>query len=328
MRTGILAAATLVCACSTPTPPDNDSGGFTTVAAPPASLSHPAGEKAGRIQGLSGRPFAVRAAPGGIGLVTEQDANAAVRFDLGTKQTTGSVSTAGDPGDVIFSPDGSLAYISSFFDGVINVVAVSSMTRVGHVNIANNAYRLAISSSGSKLFVTSTNGRIYIVNATTRHVSKYRQLAGSLQGVALSSSGNFLIVSSTGGKVWKLDAKTLETLASLNIGGSPQDVAIASDDDEVYVAAEAGFVYVLGPDLAVRTTIPVGIDAFGLAVSPDDARLYVTGPAAQKLKIISVPTRSVLKKLFLGGTPRRVAFNASGTTALVANENNWVDIIK
>jgi hypothetical protein len=30
----------------------------------------------------------------------------------------------------------------------------------------------------------------------------------------------------------------------------------------------------------------------------------------------------------VGGVPRRIAFDASGSTALISNENNWVDVIR
>ena len=41
-----------------------------------------------------------------------------------------------------------------------------------------------------------------------------------------------------------------------------------------------------------------------------------------------VQSRSVLKTLILTGTPRRIAFNARGSVAYVANEGNWVDLIE
>jgi DNA-binding beta-propeller fold protein YncE len=36
----------------------------------------------------------------------------------------------------------------------------------------------------------------------------------------------------------------------------------------------------------------------------------------------------VVKTITLTGVPRRIAFNATGTKAYIANEANWVDVIQ
>jgi YVTN family beta-propeller protein len=65
-----------------------------------------------------------------------------------------------------------------------------------------------------------------------------------------------------------------------------------------------------------------------MALSPDGAHLYAASASPGTLSIIDRATRTVVNTLTLGGRPRRVAFDASGATALVANEGNWVDVIR
>jgi YVTN family beta-propeller protein len=62
-------------------------------------------------------------------------------------------------------------------------------------------------------------------------------------------------------------------------------------------------------------------------MSPDGAQLYVSTYNGQ-LTIVDRAQRTIVKTLTLGGTPSRVAFDKPGKTAFVANENDWVDVIK
>jgi len=66
---------------------------------------------------------------------------------------------------------------------------------------------------------------------------------------------------------------------------------------------------------------------FGMALTPDGQQLYAASSSGT-LTIIDRATRTVVNSLYLGGTPRRIAFDEKGFTAVVANEGNWVDVIK
>jgi YVTN family beta-propeller protein len=109
-----------------------------------------------------------------------------------------------------------------------------------------------------------------------------------------------------------------------------QDVAIAPDETEVYAASENGWVDVL--DAATlerkRRIVLRGESPFGLAVTPDGAQLYVTSPGTGHLVIVDRATGGVVRAIKLSGVPRRVAFDNSGATAVIANEGNWVDLVR
>ena len=129
--------------------------------------------------------------------------------------------------------------------------------------------------------------------------------------------------------VWRLDAGTLAVLASRSLTSSPQDVALTPDETELYVANEGGFVDVLNPSTlqSVRRLTLAGLLPFGLAITADGAQLYVTSPSTGTLAIVDRLTGAVQVRP-VGGVPRRIAFDASGATAIVSNERNWVDIIR
>lgn len=284
----------------------------------------------GRVTELAGRPFAIRVSSKGIVLVTQQDANSVARFQNGATRPDTMILTGRDPADVVFNRDGSRAYVSSFLGGGLHVLDVAAARQLSAIRIANNAYRLAMMPDDSRLFVTSTNGWLYVVDPSGPTKVDSVSLGGALQGLALSRSGQTLLLTSTNGIVWKLDAATLKVITSVKIPGSLQDVTLSADESEVYVANEKLGVDVLdGATLTrrERLTLP-GFEAFGLALTPDDTELYVTSPATGSAKVIDIRTRSVLYTFSLKGAPRRVAFDAAGKTALIANEGGWTDVIR
>ena len=294
----------------------------------PTAVVHPAGTPTSQITGLGGRPFSVRVASTGDILVTEQDLNRAVH--VGASQQT-NITVGGDPGDVVANRVGTQAFVSSFFDGTVAVVNLTNNTVVKTVAVSpSNAYRLALSADESILYVSSTDGNLYTITTSTQTSGPSKGLGGSLQGLALDHSGH-VYVSSTSGGVTRLDGSSLSVLKSATVPCLAQDIALAIDDAELYIACEnTAKVLVLDPtSLATKDSVVLtGMAPFGLAVTPDNAQLYVTSPQLGRLTIVDRASRGVVKTLILTGVPRRVAFNARGTRAYVANEGNWVDIIE
>lgn len=293
------------------------------------AVGHPiAAALSARLTGIGGRPFGIRMSDGGVMAITQQDLNSVTLTDAANVAPK-AVNVGADPGDVVFNSTGTLAYVSAFNSGTITIVDVPAGTPVATVPIASNAYRLALAPDDSKLFVTSTDGHVYVVNLSTLSVSSLA-LSGALNGCALDASGRYLYVSATGGAVWKVDVPTLSVVATTNQGGQPQDVVVAPNGSQVYVANEFGWIDVLDASTLVSTRrilMIVGAP-FGLAVTPDGKYLYVTSSIEGSLDIIDVATNEVVKTFAVGGVPRRVTFDRFGLAAFVANENNYVDVIR
>jgi YVTN family beta-propeller protein len=292
--------------------------------------THPSGTSTLRILGFGGRPFGIRVSSTGDVLVTEQDLNSAVHLDS-LAQTSHSIAVGRDPGDVVANHAGT-AFVSNFFDGTVSIIDLATNVVTKTVPVApNNAYRLAFNNDESRLYVTSTDGHLYTINTSSQTAGASVALGGALQGIAVAHSGKSVFVTSTSGSIWRLDAASLVTSNSAVLTNcQAQDVAIATDDAELYVACENGSVQVVDPQtLTTKTTVTLtGAGPFGLAVTPDNAQLYVASPGSGLVTILDRAGRSVVKSFPVAGTPRRVAFNAHGDKAYIANEGNWVDVIE
>lgn len=65
-----------------------------------------------------------------------------------------------------------------------------------------------------------------------------------------------------------------------------------------------------------------------MAVSPDWRQLYISSSLGGAIYLIDWKSGATLRRVATGGTPRRIAFTADGSTAVVANEAGWVDFIR
>ncbi|NUO37512.1 MAG: YncE family protein [Gemmatimonadaceae bacterium] len=296
-----------------------------------ATATHPTGTAMSRRPDLAGRPFGIRVSIGGDVYVTQQDLNSVARYRLDDPAPSQAIVVGGDPGDVVFSRGGATAFVSNFYDGTVNVldVAAGRSIKLLHVD-PGNAYRLALSSDDSLLYVTSTSGRLYAVDVRGSTPTRSIQLGGALQGIALQPDAGSVVVSNTAGLAWRLDARTLDVLASRQVGAGAQDVAASPDGTRLFVAIESGTIRVLDATTlqTLESVVTTGLSPFGLAVTPDGAQLYVTSPTNGLVGVYDRAAGASIKLYPVGGVPRRIAFDASGATALISNEGNWVDVIR
>jgi YVTN family beta-propeller protein len=113
--------------------------------------------------------------------------------------------------------------------------------------------------------------------------------------------------------------------------GVLQGIAISTDGSELYVLDQS-FTMLRVLSVASGTEIvqvPLdGFDAFALALSPDNAQLYAALTGSGVVRVIDRASRTIVKSIQTGGSPRRIAFSAGGETAVIANEAGWVDFIR
>ena len=179
--------------------------------------THPSGRACLRITGFSGRPFGVHVTRTGDIIVTAQDVGRIIHLDS-LIQPKSYLGVGDDPGDVIANRAGTVAYISAFSQGTIAVLDISADSVVEVIQLpTRSAYRLALSPNEAKLYVTSTDGRLYVMDTYSRSFERSKLFGGALQGLALDHVANNLYVSSTAGEIWLLDQTSLRTKKRTNL---------------------------------------------------------------------------------------------------------------
>jgi YVTN family beta-propeller protein len=100
-----------------------------------------------------------------------------------------------------------------------------------------------------------------------------------------------------------------------------------------YTADAAPFAYITNSasnsvsviDVATNTviaTIPVGSEPYGVAVSPDGARVYVTNFGSNDVSVISTATNTVTGTVMVGRKPRGVAVTPDSAHIYVGNRDD------
>jgi YVTN family beta-propeller protein len=127
--------------------------------------------------------------------------------------------------------------------------------------------------------------------------------------------------------VLELDAHTLRTTREYDIGGVVHEIVPSPDGLTLYVTNEAGWLDELHVASGQRASLHFDAMPHGLALSPDGAVLYVGLLHAGEVAVLDRQTLRQVSTIPTGGKPRRIAFDAAGRRAIIANENGWVDLV-
>lgn len=143
--------------------------------------------------------------------------------------------------DVVFSPNGSIAYISNSVSESVTVVRVSTGATLATIPIGYGISRMAITPDGSKLFAESYDyayeSHLVAIDTVTLAVTQKVGFAAFLGPMAISPDGKTLYVTSL-------------------------------------FSAQPGLLVLDTAFLTVKTTVPI-VTAVSVAVTPDGKFAYV-----------------------------------------------------
>jgi YVTN family beta-propeller protein len=313
----VLSVAMLLCGCAASQRLDNVSR---------TNRTHPSGKVFASLWS-SGRPFGIAVSRNDLVYCTLLDAAQLVRTSPAADSMT-TVKVGDVPTDVAFSPAGNWAYVTNQAARTIGVVDTRTNTQVTEVPVPGDPFRVVVGPEGQRVYATTNAGNVVQVDTDTRTVAWTRQLGGNLNGLAINATGTRIYVGDVGGRVYELDA-TGEALRTFIVPGKPQGLALSSDGTELYVAGEAGDFVVadLGRGIE-KARIRLSTGGFGIALTPDEAQIWITLPATGQVIVVDRASRTVVAEIALGGTPRRIAFNQSGETAIIADEAGAIHLVR
>jgi YVTN family beta-propeller protein len=242
----------------------------------------------------------------------------------------GSVRTGPVPTRVVFNRAGNLAYVTSQFAEEIGIVELERLSQVSAISVPGHPMAAALSIDGRTLYVTTNLDHLCAVSLATGRVACSIPVPQICTELAVDPSGHRLYVPTwRAGTILEVDAHTLHVLRRFEVGGKVQGLALPSDGATLFAANEGGWLDVIHVHSGRRITrLDFGSTAFGVAISPDEAVVYVSLLGSGLVVIVDRPTLSVRTSLHLGGKPRRITFDASGRLAVIANEQGWVDLVE
>ena len=306
--------------------------GLTAVTGSPFDVlpSHPQLGVIVATPALNGQPYGVAVSGSGAVIVARVSGDTVTRFNLPDTTPVVSLGAGSQPVHVAINPAGTRAYVVNQGGQAVHVVDLLTNTVTDSVALTNAGFNIAVAPNGARAFVTTSDGRIYVLNTATITIVDSMRVGSSPNGLAFSPDGSRLYVSSRdAGTVTAFNAQTDAPIDTITVGGAPQRLAVTPDGATLFVSNEAGGVNIVAlPGGAVTGPITLDGSAYGLGLSPDGERLYVTNPLSGKVFVVNAVSRQLIATQFVGGQPRNVAFDRDGTTALVTDRQGRVLFIR
>jgi YVTN family beta-propeller protein len=303
---------------------------------PPAGLSHPV--TGNESVPLSGSPFAVAVSSTGVAYVTRALAASAVRADLPSTTLSAPFLVGDLPSQVRISPDGQTAYVSNQDAGTITFVHVATNQAFATATVPQGStLTLGLSPDGSRLYALTDYYGVYVIDTSTRQAVAIIPNAGTiLTGVAFHPFAPCMYVAARDeGTISTVDLRNNTVVRTQAVPGARiQNVAV-SRDGALLFATDIERSKLLVRDLSSATSTfleypigsPLSRNAFDVAITPDNTQVYVSTLADGKVYVLDRATRALVDSIVTDGSPRYIAFDSSGTHAVIPNEAGSVSFI-
>ncbi|HKV42409.1 MAG TPA: YncE family protein [Blastocatellia bacterium] len=284
--------------------------------------------------GLSPRP--IRTPPRALLYVADTEGDDIAVIDAYTFNLAGRITVGKHPHGAAASPDGRRVYVT--VEGQNELVAIDTSTNrvIKRSNIGNRPNEPCVADGGRFVFVPLLEDSVVaVVDAETLEVVDHIKVPAMPHNTFASADGRHVYVGSMSGqRITTIDASTRLVTAEFNPGGWVRPLAIKRDESVAYAALSGlhGFVEI---DMRVRRvertvrllqlppdTPKPFLDTYthGLALTPDEHRLYVTSVPGNALYVYSVPDLDRLAKINVGKAPNWIAVRPDGNVLFVSNQ--------
>jgi YVTN family beta-propeller protein len=289
---------------------------------------------------LGGTPFAVAIAPSGVTYVTQASGGSVARAERPQPPFSMLVPVGPLPCQVRMSPEGRTAYVGNQNAGTVTFVNVETSQPFDTVAVpAGSILTIGLSPGGERVYALTDYHGVYVIDALDRVVIDSipaSETGHILTGVAFHPTASRMYVAARdAGKVTVIDTDADTVVKTYAVdGGRIQNVAVARDGSELYgtdIQRSGLVIWNLRSGRPEYIELLIGSgqvrNAFDVAVTPNNRRLYVSTLADGKVYIVDRATRMGRGSIATGGSPRYIAFDRTGTRAVIPNEMGWVNFI-
>ncbi|MDP3236767.1 MAG: hypothetical protein Q8N26_28495, partial [Myxococcales bacterium] len=311
-------------------------------------LSRPAGVLLQRVS-IPDSPFGVAISSQGVIYVTTGTGRA-YRGELATRTFAAPLALAGIAIDVAFTADEEVAVVAhqNSTAGPITLINPMTNTIEGTVPTSFGLGSIARDLAGNRTFFGMVNTpAVYelkrvrdggfqggpdgglVAGFEGRVISS--PVGGpnvAIAGVAWDPGRQRLYATSSAGSLGVITMPDGGTTPAIGLGGATgvRGAVYDAARDRLYIANETGGFFNL--QLPTFAQVPGGAPSgamshWGAALTPDGAELWLTNSNAGVLTILTLSNNQVRTVSGLG-RPRRIAFDATGRNAVIANENGEV----
>ena len=208
------------------------------------------------------------------------------------------------------------AWVGNFKDDTVSVIDTGSGTVVATVPVAKGPHGMAVSPSGSPVYVSSDGASVVnVIDAASDKVSSTIEVGRSPHGVALTPDGRFLLVGVYGeDKVVFVDTAT-RTIVGFAGVARPHTIAMRPDGKLAYVASQQPGAFALAvidiPSRSVARSIPLVKPPRDLEFGWDGKALYFTQAGLDAVQVLDAANDNIVASIATGASPH-IAMQARG----------------
>ena len=240
-------------------------------------------------------PFAMSSHAAPFAYITSYYDNTVSVVDVATQAVTKTIPVGTAPVGVVFTPDGSRAYVSNRevadHEGTLSVIDTATHSVVATLAVGGAPYSMVVTPDGSHLYLA-------------RHHA--RQIA------VISTADNTVV-------------------ANIPLDIKPFQLAITPDGSTVYATCQDICNVVTAISTATNTVVGTTTTSAGaqggLDVTPDGKRLYVSSTVSNEVSVLSATTGALLKSIPMESTNSSVVVSPSGDKVYVATSTGKVAVV-
>jgi len=188
-------------------------------------------------------------------------------------------------------PDVRRLWVSNWEKGTVSVVDIRTGKAGAAIQVGKEPRGTAITRDGKKVYVTNFGSRtISVIDAAAEKVTKTIDTPDchAPRHADVDAQERVFVTCYSGHQVLVIDSKTDEVVKTIEVGEGPKTIAISHDQRFAYTANykdHSMSIIDLGDWKVLTVPLPT-YKTSGLAVSPDDRRIYLTGWSARNLMVI------------------------------------------
>lgn len=201
-------------------------------------------------------------------------------------------------------------------DGISDTVQANFPVGIGQV------VGLAVNEAASLLYVSNSDGNLYVVDENTQAIVGTVLLGQSPNQVAYNAANNQVYVARAGNDtVAIVDGSTYVVLQYLNTGNWPWGVVANSSTNTVYVSHAVGATVAVidGATDTIIQTIPVAGGAGWMSVNESSNKVYVKVGTPRSIEVIDGATNTLQSTLNRTFEPQGTAVDPVSARLYISN---------
>ena len=276
--------------------------------------------------------------------VTNERAGTVQVIDTATDRVIRTIVTGNRPRGVVVSPDGKRVYVarSWWHDGkhprtgkeAILAIDAATFAVAREYPAGTDPEGVALSPDGKQLYLSNEDaGTASIVDVATARTRATLVVGTEPEGVTASPDGKWVYVTAeTSNVISVIDVKQARTSANILVDPRPRYTLFTRDSATAFATAEIGGsvmrIDVQKKKVVDRIRLSPGDKPVGMALSPDQKRLYVALGRGNGVAVIDLAARRVISRIATGSRVWGIALTRDGRKLYAANSlSNTVSAI-